>query len=100
MLENSGTRWSFVQRLGGLLSRTFISSASTSPTPCISGDHAGQVPGAADLDVVREVFTTDVFGVIAVTEAMLPLMRRSPSARILLRDGGMLGCPQAIRLLT
>ena len=48
----------------------------------ISGDHSGQLPGATDLDVVREVFSTNVFGVIAVTEAMLPLLRRSPSARI------------------
>jgi NAD(P)-dependent dehydrogenase (short-subunit alcohol dehydrogenase family) len=48
----------------------------------ISGDHRHQSPGAVDLDVVREVFATNVLGVIAVTEAMLPLLRRSGAARI------------------
>lgn len=48
----------------------------------ISGDLAGQVPGKTDLDVVREVFATNVFGVITVTEAMLPLLRRSRGGRI------------------
>jgi NAD(P)-dependent dehydrogenase (short-subunit alcohol dehydrogenase family) len=35
-----------------------------------------------DLDEVRTVFETNVFGVIAVTQAMLPLLRRAPAARI------------------
>ncbi|MGH9090170.1 MAG: SDR family NAD(P)-dependent oxidoreductase [Acidimicrobiales bacterium] len=42
-----------------------------------AGDRAAQTPGAADLTAVREVLETNVFGVIAVTEAMLPLLRRS-----------------------
>jgi NAD(P)-dependent dehydrogenase (short-subunit alcohol dehydrogenase family) len=37
---------------------------------------------ATQLDAVREVFETNVFGVIAVTNAMLPLLRRSRAARI------------------
>jgi NAD(P)-dependent dehydrogenase (short-subunit alcohol dehydrogenase family) len=36
----------------------------------------------ASLDEVRAVFETNVFGVIAVTQAMLPLLREAPSARI------------------
>lgn len=36
----------------------------------------------ASLDDVRAVFETNVFGVIAVTQAMLPLLRESPAARI------------------
>jgi len=36
----------------------------------------------ASLDEVRSVFETNVFGVIAVTQAMLPLLREAPSARI------------------
>jgi NAD(P)-dependent dehydrogenase (short-subunit alcohol dehydrogenase family) len=32
--------------------------------------------------MVRAVFETNVFGVIAVTNAMLPLLRRSPAPRI------------------
>ena len=34
------------------------------------------------LDEVRAVFETNVFGVIAVTQAMLPLLREAPAARI------------------
>ncbi|HEU0197799.1 MAG TPA: SDR family oxidoreductase [Nevskiaceae bacterium] len=36
----------------------------------------------ASLDEVRAVFETNVFGVIAVTQAMLPLLREARSARI------------------
>ncbi|HEX7348567.1 MAG TPA: SDR family oxidoreductase [Rhodanobacteraceae bacterium] len=36
----------------------------------------------ASLDEVRAVFETNVFGVIAVTQAMLPLLRESPAGRI------------------
>jgi NAD(P)-dependent dehydrogenase (short-subunit alcohol dehydrogenase family) len=34
------------------------------------------------LDEVRSVFETNVFGAIAVTQAMLPLLREAPAARI------------------
>ena len=46
------------------------------------GDAHDQVPSSVDLDMVRAVFETNVFGVIAVTNAMLPLLRRSPAPRI------------------
>ncbi|NUS42570.1 MAG: SDR family oxidoreductase [Mycobacteriaceae bacterium] len=39
-------------------------------------------PSATDLDGLRAVYETNVFGVVAVTNAMLPLLRRSPAARI------------------
>jgi NAD(P)-dependent dehydrogenase (short-subunit alcohol dehydrogenase family) len=45
-------------------------------------DAHDQVPSTVDLDMVRDVFETNVFGVIAVTNAMLPLLRRSPAPRI------------------
>lgn len=41
-----------------------------------------QVPSTIDLDMVRGVFETNVFGVISVTNAMLPMLRRSPAPRI------------------
>jgi NAD(P)-dependent dehydrogenase (short-subunit alcohol dehydrogenase family) len=41
-----------------------------------------QVPSVADLSIVRAVFETNVFGVILVTNAMLPLLRRSAAPRI------------------
>jgi NAD(P)-dependent dehydrogenase (short-subunit alcohol dehydrogenase family) len=39
-------------------------------------------PSQIDLDIVRQVFETNFFGVIAVTNAMLPLLSKSPAARI------------------
>jgi NAD(P)-dependent dehydrogenase (short-subunit alcohol dehydrogenase family) len=41
-----------------------------------------QDPTELDLDVVRTVVDTNVYGVIRVTNAVLPLLRRSPSPRI------------------
>jgi NAD(P)-dependent dehydrogenase (short-subunit alcohol dehydrogenase family) len=45
-------------------------------------DATDQVPSRVDLDMVRAVFETNVFGVITVTNAMLPLLRRSPAPRV------------------
>lgn len=39
-------------------------------------------PSVASLDEARAIFETNVFGVIAVTQAMLPLLREAPAARI------------------
>ena len=41
-----------------------------------------QSPGDVDLGTVRAAVETNVFGVIRVTEAMLPLLRRSAAPRI------------------
>jgi NAD(P)-dependent dehydrogenase (short-subunit alcohol dehydrogenase family) len=50
----------------------------------ISGrtDGGAQDPTTLDLDVVRTVLETNVFGVVRVTNAMLPLLRRAESPRI------------------
>ncbi|WP_433461309.1 SDR family oxidoreductase [Spirillospora sp. CA-128828] len=47
----------------------------------ISGG-AGHLPDEADMDVVHRVFDTNLYGVIRVTNAMLPLLRRAPAGRI------------------
>jgi len=39
-------------------------------------------PSVAPRDDVRAVFETNVFGVIAVTQALLPLLREAPAGRI------------------
>jgi len=39
-------------------------------------------PETVPLDVVRKVYETNVFGAVAVTQACLPLLRRSPMGRI------------------
>ncbi|GIE28152.1 dehydrogenase [Actinoplanes italicus] len=41
-----------------------------------------QAPTSTDVAIVRTVVETNVIGVIRVTDAMLPLLRRSPSPRI------------------
>ncbi|HTU59275.1 MAG TPA: SDR family oxidoreductase [Polyangiales bacterium] len=43
----------------------------------------------AQLDEVRRVFETNVFGVIAVTQAMLPLLREAPAGRIVNVSSGV-----------
>ncbi|GGV27026.1 dehydrogenase [Actinomadura cremea] len=45
-------------------------------------DGGVQDPTTLDLDVVRTVLDTNVFGVVRVTNAMLPLLRRADSPRI------------------
>jgi NAD(P)-dependent dehydrogenase (short-subunit alcohol dehydrogenase family) len=57
-----------------------INNAGISHKP--GADFAGQMPGSADLDHIRYVFETNVFGVITVTDAFLPLLRRSAAPRI------------------
>jgi len=39
-------------------------------------------PSVGSLDNMRAVFETNVFGVMAVTQAMLPLLREAPAGRI------------------
>ena len=50
--------------------RSFDQAAATDPLT------------VASLDEVRTVFETNVFGVIAVTQAMLPLLREAPAGRV------------------
>lgn len=57
-----------------------INNAGISHQP--GADFAGQLPRSADVDHVRSVFETNVFGVVAVSSAFLPLLRSSDSPRI------------------
>jgi NAD(P)-dependent dehydrogenase (short-subunit alcohol dehydrogenase family) len=47
-----------------------------------AGISAGGQAGEAGEDEFRRVYETNVFGVVAVTNAFLPALRRSPSPRI------------------
>jgi len=48
-----------------------------------------QDPTTLDLDVVRQVVDVNVYGVVRVTNAMLPLLRRSPAPRIVNASSSM-----------
>ncbi len=47
-----------------------------------AGIARGNLPSETDLDAMREVYEVNVFGVIRVTNALLPLLRRARAARI------------------
>jgi len=55
----------------------------------VTGGMAGQTPSTADIAAVRAAVETNVFGVIRVTNAMLPLLRRSASPRIVNMSSGV-----------
>ena len=68
-------------RLDVLVNNAGISHAGTPGRSLQEIAKSGRL-GAASLDEIRAVFETNVFGVIAVTQAMLPLLREAPAARI------------------
>lgn len=52
-------------------------------------DPADGSPGSASLDAVRRIFETNFMGALALTQAMLPLLRRSANARIVNVSSGL-----------
>jgi NAD(P)-dependent dehydrogenase (short-subunit alcohol dehydrogenase family) len=68
-------------RLDVLVNNAGVSHAGKPGRPLEEVAKSGR-PSVASLDEVRAVFETNVFGVIAVTQAMLPLLREAPAARI------------------
>lgn len=57
-----------------------VNNAGISHQP--GANFAGQLPQFADVEHIRAVFETNVFGVITVTSAFLPLLRKSDAPRI------------------
>jgi NAD(P)-dependent dehydrogenase (short-subunit alcohol dehydrogenase family) len=49
----------------------------------------GAVPSTTDLDDMRQVYETNVFGVVATIQAMLPLLRKSAAGRIVNMSTGL-----------
>jgi NAD(P)-dependent dehydrogenase (short-subunit alcohol dehydrogenase family) len=68
-------------RLDVLVNNAGISHAGKLGRPLQEIAKSGRA-SVASLDEVRAVFETNVFGVIAVTQAMLPLLREAPAGRI------------------
>jgi NAD(P)-dependent dehydrogenase (short-subunit alcohol dehydrogenase family) len=71
-----------------------INNAAISHTPGLPGRSVEEYvkatrPSVVSLDEMRAVFETNVFGVLAVTQAMLPLLREAPSARIVNVSSGV-----------
>ena len=68
-------------RLDVLVNNAGVSHAGEPGRPLQELAKSGR-PSVASLAEVRAIFETNVFGVIAVTQAMLPLLREAPAARI------------------
>src|SRR6201987_6094196 len=69
-------------RLDVLVNNAAISNTGSRPGIPIEEYAKSTRPSPVSLDEMRAVFETNVFGVVAVTQAMLPLLRESPAARI------------------
>jgi NAD(P)-dependent dehydrogenase (short-subunit alcohol dehydrogenase family) len=46
-------------------------------------------PSAAPIDAIKAIYEVNVFGVIRVTQALLPLLRAAPAARIVMMSSGL-----------
>lgn len=69
-------------RLDVLVNNAGISHAGKSDNAFPNGGAASGLLTVAPMEEIRAVYETNVFGVIAVTQAMLPLLREAPAARI------------------
>jgi NAD(P)-dependent dehydrogenase (short-subunit alcohol dehydrogenase family) len=76
-------------RLDVLVNNAAISN--TRKTPGMSLQEYAKIsrPSNVPLDEVRAVWETNVFGVLAVTQALLPLLRETPGARIVNVSSGV-----------
>jgi NAD(P)-dependent dehydrogenase (short-subunit alcohol dehydrogenase family) len=52
-------------------------------------DPADGPPSVANIDAVRRVLDVNFFGVLTVTQALLPLVRKAPSGRIVMVSSGL-----------
>ena len=69
-------------RLDVLVNNAAISNTRLRPGESVEEYAKSTRTSNVSLDEVRAVFETNVFGVVAVTQAMLPLLREAPAARI------------------
>jgi NAD(P)-dependent dehydrogenase (short-subunit alcohol dehydrogenase family) len=76
-------------RLDVLINNAAISNTSKLPGMSIQEYAKTTRPSAVSLDEMRAVWETNVFGVIALTQAMLPLLREAPAARIVNVSSGV-----------
>ncbi len=78
-----------VGRLDVLVNNAAISNTRLRPGESVEEYVKSTRTSNVSLDEVRAVFETNVFGVVAVTQAMLPLLRKAPAARIVNVSSGV-----------
>ena len=76
-------------RLDVLVNNAAISNTRMRPGVSVEEYSKSTRPSVVSLDEVRAVWETNVFGVLAVYQAMLPLLREAPAARIVNVSSGV-----------
>jgi len=76
-------------RLDVLVNNAAISNTSKLPDMSVQDYAKLTRPSNVSLAEVRTVWETNVFGVLAVTQAMLPLLREAPAARVVNVSSGV-----------
>jgi NAD(P)-dependent dehydrogenase (short-subunit alcohol dehydrogenase family) len=76
-------------RLDVLIQNAAISNTTKLPEQSIADYSKTVRPSTVSLDEMRAVWDTNVFGVLAVYQAMLPLLRQTPGARIVNVSSGV-----------
>jgi NAD(P)-dependent dehydrogenase (short-subunit alcohol dehydrogenase family) len=76
-------------RLDVLVNNAAISNTGRRSNMSVEEYASSARASVASLDEVRAVFETNVFGVLAVTQAMLPLLREAPAGRIVNVSSGV-----------
>ncbi|HJY91458.1 MAG TPA: SDR family NAD(P)-dependent oxidoreductase, partial [Candidatus Acidoferrum sp.] len=76
-------------RLDVLVNNAAITNTSMLPGMSVQEYSKLTRPSNVSLDEMRTVWETNVFGVLAVTQAMLPLLREAPAARIVNVSSGV-----------
>jgi NAD(P)-dependent dehydrogenase (short-subunit alcohol dehydrogenase family) len=76
-------------RLDVLIQNAAISNTNKLPGQSVEEYAKTTRPSNVSLDEMRAVWETNVFGVLAVYQAMLPLLRKTPGARIVNVSSGV-----------
>jgi NAD(P)-dependent dehydrogenase (short-subunit alcohol dehydrogenase family) len=76
-------------RLDVLIQNAAISNTGKRPVQSVAEYAATTRPSNVPIDEMRAVWDTNVFGVLAVYQAMLPILRETPGARIVNVSSGV-----------
>src|ERR1700733_9233113 len=76
-------------RLGVLVQNAAISNTNKKPGQSVEEYSKTTRPSVVSLDEMRAVWDSNVFGVLSVYQAMLPLLRATPGARIVNVSSGV-----------